>query len=339
MSFQLPSGGTCAVKYGTGFVIDHRGYAITAAHVLQAPQEECPATAIPIIEGRLGFSRTGEWISADSVSSDTGLDVALLKFAPRQNSYIALHTCSHSPMAGQEFVGIGFPEQRDLGNVRSRYQNDSGPSAVWVFESPFTFGMSGGPIVNEDGSAIAIIKGGLRNTQAVRYAIPLAWASHMTAIAGVSLSPCASSCRERQATDDACITRVIGNQLEPVPFSAPASVRCPGGGCFLQPDTCNKRETYARYDAPTGFVLVDYRYNQGPNQEATTGQLTTQRQGDEVTSASVYVACHPPTFVGAPGGWNNVELVGSRRPSVIRAEQIRAEARRQCATSRLVCAN
>lgn len=94
-------------------------------------------------------------------------------------------------------------------------------------------------------------------------------------------------------------------------FSQPGSVRCPGGGCFLQSGSCNKRETTVEYQAPTNYHISNYSVKQGGTNDGTTGPVHVEKdRGNRVVKISAYIACDPADYPGADGGWNNITLVG-----------------------------
>lgn len=86
-------------------------------------------------------------------------------------------------------------------------------------------------------------------------------------------------------------------------FSQPGSVRCPGGGCVLQPSDCNKRETTVEYRAPTNYYISNYRIDQGGTNDGTTGPVNAENDSfNRVVKISAYIACDPADRPGADGG-------------------------------------
>ena len=108
-----------------------------------------------------------------------------------------------------------------------------------------------------------------------------------------------------------CIQERVTNEISQ-PFSIPAGVRCPGGGCFLESSNCNNRATDLRYIAPSGYFIDEYSFVQGARHYGNTGGLDVQTGDSGRTSRiSVRLSCSPPDRIGAPGGWNNGELRGT----------------------------
>ncbi len=134
-----------------------------------------------------------------------------------------------------------------------------------------------------------------------------------------------SQSREVQA----CIKERVSNVISQ-PFSIPASVRCPGGGCFLKSSSCNDRGTSLRYAAPSGYFIEQYRFVQGANNYGNTGRLKVHTGASGKTnSVSVHLSCSPPDHAGAPGGWNNGELRGTI--SYIDLDELRSRISTECA--------
>ena len=111
-------------------------------------------------------------------------------------------------------------------------------------------------------------------------------------------------------------------------FKQFARARCPGGGCFLQSSSCNKRTTNLTYVAPSGYEIESYSFIQGPNQFGTSGDLQVERNAGRIKRISIRLECHPPDYLGAPGGWNEGRLSGTLR--YIDINKLKAEALAEC---------
>lgn len=108
----------------------------------------------------------------------------------------------------------------------------------------------------------------------------------------------------------ACIKKKTDGDLVSS-FTQPGGVRCPGGGCFLQSGSCNKRETNVEYQAPSNYHISRYSLIQGGTNDGTTGPVKAENDSaGRVIKISAYIACDPADRPGADGGWNNITLEG-----------------------------
>ncbi|XOV87012.1 MAG: hypothetical protein ACFHX7_18890 [Pseudomonadota bacterium] len=113
-----------------------------------------------------------------------------------------------------------------------------------------------------------------------------------------------------QKNVSACIKDKTDGVLERK-FSQTGSVRCPGGGCFMQSGSCNKRETNVEYQAPSNYYISRYNLVQGGTNDGTTGPVhAVSDDSGNVIKISAYIACDPEDRPGADGGWNNITLEG-----------------------------
>ncbi|MCG8610821.1 MAG: hypothetical protein MI864_09835 [Pseudomonadales bacterium] len=113
-----------------------------------------------------------------------------------------------------------------------------------------------------------------------------------------------------QKNVSACIKDKTDGVLERK-FSQPGGVRCPGGGCFMQSGSCNKRETNVEYQAPSNYYISRYKLIQGGTNDGTTGPVkAVNDDSGQVIKISAYIACDPADRPGADGGWNNITLEG-----------------------------
>lgn len=136
-----------------------------------------------------------------------------------------------------------------------------------------------------------------------------------------------------EKTKLACIdSRVKELSASRIVAPVDSSVRCPGGGCLFQSGDCNKRSATAQLSASSGFVLDQYRLEQGGSNNGSTGGIRTASNSDGVTSIFVDFQCDPPDHPGAEGGWNSVKLHSFERPTASRLAQIQEEARQYCIT-------
>lgn len=214
-----------AKNQGSGFLITSTGYALTASHVLKRP-ESCQGYTKSHLSGRIGYSSSGEWLTAQIIKEDKDSDVALIKFVPRNVTYQTTRLCiiSTHPSHNAKLKGLGFPRGRNFTRLEVAYQNDDGPGGRWVVSSSFTYGMSGGPVINEQGRVVGLIQSGIRGTIVIRYIIPLRFATDLLSRAGSIYQ----KCNEKNDLDDnRCI--ILRAKID-------YPIRVKKGSCFVNSD-------------------------------------------------------------------------------------------------------
>ena len=304
---------------GSAFIISRQGFALTAAHLLEIPKE-CGQLDSRSITGTVGFRNSPNKIVGSLVASEAGNDVALLSFQETGVEYVPVSMCSErTPDAFGKLFATGFPYDDDLVTLETHYQNRNGPLGIWVASSDFDHGMSGGPIFDaRTGDVIGIIHGGKEREggsaiAALRWITPIARGVNFINMTGEALKGCEQTlqCVAKVNDIEQCVQSRIEGTEQRTFISDKAEVRCPGGGCLFQSSDCNRRQTYATYNAPGGWEIVDYKYVAGQGNDAITGDVEVRRDGDgRISSVSASVACHPSSRPGADGGWNSGHFEG-----------------------------
>lgn len=97
-------------------------------------------------------------------------------------------------------------------------------------------------------------------------------------------------------------------------FKSPGSVRCPGGGCFMN-GNCNRRETQISYTAPGEYFIESYELVPGAMNDGNVGAVREVARDDakRLTAVQAQLWCDPPDRPGANGGWANAVLQGTLR--------------------------
>ena len=141
---------------GSGFIIDSRGYILTAAHVVDHVDK------IVVKRRSDDRYRTDDVYNATVVAMDREHDLALLKIKARKLPTIALGVASE--VRRKENVwAFGFPENRVTetypSKARGQIESISGPDRLREFKTSVLVspGNSGGPLVNGRGEAIGVV--------------------------------------------------------------------------------------------------------------------------------------------------------------------------------------
>jgi len=85
---------------------------------------------------------------------------------------------------GDSLMAFGFPADQNFQPITGMFGTQNAAGGRWAATSAFTEGMSGGPIYNANGVVVGLIKGGLTNTDAVRFITPIRHALPRLTIAG-----------------------------------------------------------------------------------------------------------------------------------------------------------
>ena len=145
------------IRYGTGFILDSRGYIATAGHVVRGSREVnvyLPGKANP---------DQAEVVKINSVS-----DIALLKISSRSDlPPLPIGRYTTIPV-GLNVFALGHPrpsiQGRSLKITTGLITGDGGLHGVsnqFQFSAPITIGNSGGPVLGPDGSVIGLAVGRL----------------------------------------------------------------------------------------------------------------------------------------------------------------------------------
>ena len=149
---------------GTGFAINNKGYFITSLHMVKN------ADSVFVTNSLL------ERVSAKLVAVDNILDIAIFKLeqvdAISMKQYPFSFNNHHSEIGDKVFT-IGYP-RKDIVygegalSSLSGYNNDT---TMFQISIPVNPGNSGGPLIDEKGNVIGMIRGKLSNAEGTGFAI------------------------------------------------------------------------------------------------------------------------------------------------------------------------
>lgn len=153
-------------SYGTGFVVDERGYLITNYHVIQS--------SIWYPESQKVFvSFQGKNVAAQVIDVDVVHDLALVKIENQFKRKIKV--ASVLPNRGEQLHSLGLPEDLDWTVVNGVFNGPiiRGPYELFHLTTPLNPGMSGGPTVNGRSELVGVNVSGLLRSQNISFAVPL----------------------------------------------------------------------------------------------------------------------------------------------------------------------
>jgi S1-C subfamily serine protease len=152
---------------GTGFFVSEDGYIVSNHHVIS------DATEVEV------YDSTGQKFPAKVISSDISNDVALLKIESKSTPLAISQTANVKK--GNEIFTLGYPvvgiqgqEQKATFGRVNALSGVQGDIRYFQIDVPIQPGNSGGPLISEDGSVIAIVTASLNqiNTLEATGALP-----------------------------------------------------------------------------------------------------------------------------------------------------------------------
>jgi S1-C subfamily serine protease len=146
---------------GTGFVITTDGYALTAAHVIK---EAFMLNA--------EFENGSTYENIKVIYVDTKTDVAVLKLPNNKESYPFISFAETPPQYGSVLYAIGYPLKTIklmVNGIVASPNAKVNEKTQMLMTVPLSNGMSGGPIIDENGYAVGISSGTLRTMSGISF--------------------------------------------------------------------------------------------------------------------------------------------------------------------------
>lgn len=172
-------------SYGSGIVLDDKGFVLTNLHVLDGARAVYAlpwSPAVPsyaAIDGglaRLVFEREKELVPVTMIRGDPVLDLAVVRL-DKPTAVVPMKLQASEPSIGEAVVAIGHPEQNfwsvTRGQVSGRHQG------LIQHDAAINKGNSGGPLLNARGEVVGINTSFLKGTQGIFYARPIALAAKL----------------------------------------------------------------------------------------------------------------------------------------------------------------
>lgn len=136
---------------GTGFIVSHDGYVVTAAHL----KVELPYKMWAVIG-----QRDGTRFPLQLREVDQNSDVALWQLPQSASCRYAVTLSSTPVKVLDRAIVIGFPGQSGMTPAPVNIANLSDDQGFYNADGFLRPGFSGGPVFNEDGKIIALVHGG-----------------------------------------------------------------------------------------------------------------------------------------------------------------------------------
>jgi hypothetical protein len=170
--YDLPGSALASGRHiqGTGFVISKRGYLLTAAHLFEDWAKLSPTDqAAHPIQGALRSNPAfvhGVVFKLISVhlGDPKNEDVALFKIPEDQVGqefpWAPICLSQQLPSVNDSLQAFGFPLDQDFQGKPVTLGKMDAQGGRWAADSPFTFGMSGGPVYWR-GNVVGLVEGGV----------------------------------------------------------------------------------------------------------------------------------------------------------------------------------
>jgi hypothetical protein len=149
LQVEDPTGGV--LDRGTGFIVSHDGYVLTAAHLKADPSQKMWA-----IIGQ----REGTKYPLVFRDSDETADVALWQLPQSASCRYAVTLSTYQVKVLDRVLVLGFPENDGLTPSRISINNLTSPRGFYKADGYLRPGNSGAPVFNETGQAVALVQGG-----------------------------------------------------------------------------------------------------------------------------------------------------------------------------------
>jgi S1-C subfamily serine protease len=187
---------------GSGFVVSPAGYVLTNHHVIAGQEVRLPPRSFDVQDVRVrmevrkievvlpGGSEGDQVLEASVVAADPVLDLALLSVVANDLPSLALGD-SDALVAGQPVTAWGFPLGRRVevgrgrgprvvprvsasgGTVAALRADDEGDARYIQTDATLNPGNSGGPLVDDEGFVMGVVKMRLTRGDRVGFAIPV----------------------------------------------------------------------------------------------------------------------------------------------------------------------
>lgn len=167
---------------GAAFLIDKtQNLLVTSKHLFEQP-DECPLHAAldhPIITARLNSKNNADGFILDiqDLKADASFesDIAIIQSKNALKGMQHKFCTNFSPAEDNDILltAWGFPLNDPLSSTQVHYLSQV--NFLWRVESDFSPGYSGGPVIDNNGYVVGIVKGGNISSSQVKRVVPLSF--------------------------------------------------------------------------------------------------------------------------------------------------------------------
>ncbi|MBW4541779.1 MAG: serine protease [Myxacorys chilensis ATA2-1-KO14] len=148
---------------GSGFILNSKGLILTNQHVVRNNRQ----VRIKLADGSV--------YQGTVVSRNPNVDLAMIQIQPKK-PLPSLKIQPVPPQIGQKVYAIGNPSPKAIGMLERSLSDGIvsriDGSGLIQFTASVTFGSSGGPLLNEDGYVVGIVRSGVPGTN-FNFAVPV----------------------------------------------------------------------------------------------------------------------------------------------------------------------
>jgi S1-C subfamily serine protease len=292
---------------GSGFVISTEGYVITAAHVVLDSKQR-PFTKV-LVRGSLGASfdpeaTTGLILPLEVIRTNTDVDVALLKLpyayganAAGSTKYNSVHFCQgHNIPVGSRIHALGFPLGQPLSVNSGTLSSKDGPRGLWKTDISVNVGSSGGPVFDNSGHVIGVVKGGIQEAPGNNYFVPVNLFFDVVQTGLASIDDCTAATAELQPLD--CSPKLVDIDIDIAKSDHPS----------FSPDS---RPFTKTFHAIPGYKIDSVRWVAASQSKATEPEIAISPDGESLRFEA-NVTSGP--FFDQWRGWISGKLITTQKP-------------------------
>jgi Trypsin-like peptidase domain len=293
--------GQAVTKSGSGFIISDDGYAITSAHLFD--EGGVQLQGIKTV-GSLGTSfdiqlPTGTILPVELIRVNKDIDIALIKFPPRPSpdTYQFVHFCrSPATKTGARLHALGFPLGQPLSTNSGTLASKEAPRGLWKTDVLVYEGSSGGPVFDETGHVVAVVRGGISEAPGNNFVIPTNLMRDLIDAGNGTLDQCSGE--QTIQPPSACDPKIIVFDLDVSKSDHPS----------FNPDSRGFSQTFR---AVPGFTIESYQFIPESASNASPPEFTISGDKKLLTVKS-NVTSGP--FFDQYRGWLSGKIITNQKP-------------------------
>jgi S1-C subfamily serine protease len=298
----VTSNGQQENKTGTGFLISDQGYVLTASHLFTDSNRVSYAKVL--IRGSRGASfdiqaPTGTILPLELIRMNAEIDVALTKLPTPvpPDKYTAVHFCrALGNREGDRVHSLGFPLGMPLSVNSGTLASKDGPRGLWKTDILVNEGSSGGPVFDNSGHVIGMIKGGITPAPGNNFIVPANLMLDLLQAGMSSLDECPDNAQALSALD--CRSKIISHDIDLTKSDHPT----------FNADT---RVFSKVYPAEPGYTIENVQFVAASKNNATDPDITIS---PDKTSVRFQSSISSGPFFDQWRGWVSGKLITTQKP-------------------------